>query len=423
MKIEDITALNKHPGSHDTIDVWCGLSVSPKCKNKYRLQYRKALEWAKANGGKLICLYCSRASKFSGRNNPNAKYKIDDDFLATIDTELKAYILGWIASDGSIGKNNRMVVQIHQKDVSILEKMRDAAFPQLPIKHYLFKRQVALCISSKKMCEDVCSHLKIQPGAKYDVIKFPELSTDALSWAFLRGYFDGDGCVTMTSARFPAPRCGITSSSPHMLEAIKDFTKIPCSISRDQLEWSGTSALDFLGKLYGNASIFLERKYQKYINLATWVPGLSGTGNHGKVDGIIWCKADKNAVAPFKARVSDSGYDLTIIKKVKQVGETEFYDTGIKVLPPYGYYFDLVPRSSLAKTGYILMNSVGIIDRSYTGSILVPLLRIDHTFKSLELPARVVQLIPRQIAHFELNEVEKLDETSRSDKGFGSSGK
>lgn len=133
-------------------------------------------------------------------------------------------------------------------------------------------------------------------------------------------------------------------------------------------------------------------------------------------------KLSSDAVAPFKARASDSGYDLTLLKLLKYSGNTFWYSTGISVEPPMGYYFDLVPRSSLSKTGYILANSVGVIDRSYTGDIVVVLTKLDGAVPDLTLPFRGVQIIPRHIVHMKPVESRSLTETSRADGGFGSTG-
>ena len=83
----------------------------------------------------------------------------------------------------------------------------------------------------------------------------------------------------------------------------------------------------------------------------------------------------------------------------------------------------MVPRSSIIKSGYILANSVGVIDQGYTGEILVPLLKVDENQPDLELPKVMVQLIPRRWYHFSIKEGEKgLNETSRGQGGFGSTG-
>ena len=128
------------------------------------------------------------------------------------------------------------------------------------------------------------------------------------------------------------------------------------------------------------------------------------------------------AVPPRKQHASDSGFDLTLIAEGHRHSMVQFYRTGIKVQPAYGWYFDLVPRSSILKTGYMLANSIGVIDRTYVGEVLVPLIKVDPAAPILVLPARVVQMIPRPIVHVELHEVSSLDDSKRGSGGFGSTG-
>lgn len=101
-------------------------------------------------------------------------------------------------------------------------------------------------------------------------------------------------------------------------------------------------------------------------------------------------------IPPRRVRPSDTGYDLYMINIHKVIGKVIVYGTGISVQPPGGYYFDLVPHSSIIETGYILANSVGIIDQSYTGEIMVPLLKVDPDAPDIQLPIKLVQLIPRR---------------------------
>jgi dUTP pyrophosphatase len=129
-----------------------------------------------------------------------------------------------------------------------------------------------------------------------------------------------------------------------------------------------------------------------------------------------------DARVPMKEHVSDSGYDLTLLYEKKRFGRTILYGTGVIVEAPFGWYFDVVPRSSIIKHGYILANSVGVIDRSYRGEIFVPLIKIDDAAQDLQLPARVAQLIPRPIVHFPVDEVHALSTTQRGSGGFGSTG-
>ena len=134
-------------------------------------------------------------------------------------------------------------------------------------------------------------------------------------------------------------------------------------------------------------------------------------------------KCDLDAVIPSKAHPSDTGYDLTVIRVSKDMslnGQTIImYDTGIAVCPPDGYYTEVVPRSSLSKTGYMLANSVGIINSSYRGSIKI-VVSGPSSLEDLPLPFKGFQLILRKLEEAEAVEVEDLDETERGDGGFGS---
>jgi dUTP pyrophosphatase len=138
----------------------------------------------------------------------------------------------------------------------------------------------------------------------------------------------------------------------------------------------------------------------------------------------IFFKTHNNqAVVPSRAGKDEVGYDLTIIEKIKDLSHnTAMYDSFISVQPPDGIYFEIVPRSSISKTGYILTNSVGIIDPSYRGTLKVVLTKIDDTKPDLELPNKRFQLIPRTFISnmFEVTCVNELSTTDRGEGGFGS---
>lgn len=374
------------------------------------------------------CVNKLKSVNYRGRNNPNTKYyMIKDNMFKTINSEEKAYALGWIASDGSLHENGSITIQIHEKDKECLIKLSKIFSDDIDIKNDLEKHQVILRICSIEMMNDICNLLQIKPGKKSNLVCFPELNDDALGWAFLRGYFDGDGNIHKITEHHSSPSCNISSASLNMLNSIKNFCNIPCTLDleNNRIFWYSNNCLDFLGKLYSsNSNLRLERKYNQYLDISTWIPTYS---NHTswKNDFFKWTKSRKDAIAPSKERISDSGYDLTLLEKIKQIGDVELYDTGIKIVPKYGYYFDLVPRSSIIKSGYILANSIGIIDRTYLGNIMVPLIKIDKNAPDLILPNRLVQLIPRQIIHADLIEISEseLEQTSRGEGGFGSSNK
>lgn len=135
----------------------------------------------------------------------------------------------------------------------------------------------------------------------------------------------------------------------------------------------------------------------------------------------------KQSVLPTKKHESDTGFDVTVISRLHsnkdELFKVTMYETGICLRPPKGYYYELVPRSSLQKFGYMLANSVGIIDNEYRGEIMVPLIKFDKDAPDLELPMRVAQLIPRKIENINFNVVDSFDhESERGTNGFGSTG-
>lgn len=87
---------------------------------------------------------------------------------------------------------------------------------------------------------------------------------------------------------------------------------------------------------------------------------------------------DEKAEIPTRAHNTDTGYDLTFIGTHKIVGDVIYFKTGLSLQPKSGHYFEIVPRSSISKLPFSMANSIGIIDQSYTGEILVPV-RVHHS--------------------------------------------
>ncbi len=237
-------------------------------------------------------------------------------------------------------------------------------------------------------------------------------------WTVVRGCIDRGGSVNDPDGA-AAPVCTLRGA-PALLDAVQRFCALPAARRPELLEWSGSNALDLLARVYdgAGAGCYLQAHRERYQAWRISVPGL-GAIPPGP---FRWSRVLPEAQAPAKRRASDSGYDLTLVAAGERSGAVTFYRTGIRIQPAFGWYFDLVPRSSIARTGHILANSVGVIDRGYTGEILVPMIKVDPGVADLALPARIVQIIPRPIVHVDLVEVPALDDTQRGDGGFGSTG-
>ena len=178
------------------------------------------------------------------------------------------------------------------------------------------------------------------------------------------------------------------------------------------------NAFELLSKMYDNSDARFrnENEYSNYVDWATH--GLQKTLPNCK-----FYKAEEDAIIPTKDRSSDVGYDLTIIKKVKDIGsKTALYDTGIIVAPDFGFYTKIVPRSSIIKCGYMLTNSIGIIDSTYRGRLMICLTKIDDTMPELQLPFRCCQLILDRFLHYTLESVDDEDKLGNTNRGYGGFG-
>jgi deoxyuridine 5'-triphosphate nucleotidohydrolase len=194
----------------------------------------------------------------------------------------------------------------------------------------------------------------------------------------------------------------------------------PSKVNEDSLEWYGADALfaiESLWELIQKTQGISQTLAQKYGKV--W-SALRKTYSTLQVK-----KIRPDAIIPSKAHPLDSGFDISVVHIVKR----EFgpgvilYGTGLVVRPPDGYYIDLVARSSLCKAGWMIANCVGIIDAQYRGELCVSLTKIHGNAKPLELPARIGQIIIRELHVCDVEEVDEICSTQRGAGGFGSSGK
>jgi len=133
-------------------------------------------------------------------------------------------------------------------------------------------------------------------------------------------------------------------------------------------------------------------------------------------------KSEESAKTPTRANDSDAGYDLYSTQEgIIPAGGRRIVKTGISVAIPPGFYGRVAPRSGLAvKRGIDVL--AGVIDSGYRGEIGVVLQNLsDHHFEFSQ-GERIAQLILEQCNTIGWVEVEELEDSVRSDGGFGSTG-
>lgn len=132
-----------------------------------------------------------------------------------------------------------------------------------------------------------------------------------------------------------------------------------------------------------------------------------------------------NAVVPKYAHIGDAGLDLHAAESlVIQPFERMLIPTGIAIAIPEGYGGFVLPRSGCAyKQGLGLANSPGLIDSHYRGEIKVAAINLDPAVPiEISIGDRIAQLVISEVPKVDFRIVNALDETVRSDSGFGSTG-
>lgn len=218
--------------------------------------------------------------KFLRYNNVEIKkkpqYTKNDLFFQNIDSEEKAYFLGFICADGSININrNKLSFTLNTKDIEILIKLKNLLKTTAPIasRAYIDKRNganiesVSLQIYSKKIIEDLYS-LNICEN-KSNVLRLPNID-DNLKIHFIRGLFDGDGYI--------GTQCTLISTAECLNDIIEYLKKYDVSVSnsihtvhqekniyRISINSGNGNCVKFLNLLYKHSEIHLKRKYLAYL--------------------------------------------------------------------------------------------------------------------------------------------------------------
>jgi hypothetical protein len=132
-----------------------------------------------------------------GLADKQRKYYQNDNYFNQYTIE-RCYWAGFIAADGNIHKNkDKVIVQLSSSDLDHLEKLKNVVNYTGPIRNYQnnFSGMSVLQISSKQMVNDLFRLFNITPKKSKTLIP-PTLLLEDHIRAFIRGYFDGDGCLS-----------------------------------------------------------------------------------------------------------------------------------------------------------------------------------------------------------------------------------
>ena len=131
---------------------------------------------------------------------------------------------------------------------------------------------------------------------------------------------------------------------------------------------------------------------------------------------------EDGAFDPVRGHDTDAGLDLRS-REEKPIwpGGSEFFDTGIHIMLPDGYYGKIESRSGLNKNHNVVCCG-GVIDQGYTGSIGIVLYNFGRETLVVHPGDKIAQLVIQPYIAPKIEFVESLEETERGGDGFGSTG-
>ena len=191
-----------------------------------------------------------------------------------IDTEMKAYWLGFLYADGSVGsKENKIELGLAEKDLKHLEKFKNFMEINNKISYRENSKSYRLSFRS-----DNCKADLIKQGClpkKSLILNFPNENQvpKNLMKHFIRGYFDGDGWFTNTDSCFQVGIIGTENFIKGFLNIIdienkqnKIFKVHRENGAKRYVFSSYNDVLNFLNWIYKDATIYLDRKYEHYLD-------------------------------------------------------------------------------------------------------------------------------------------------------------
>lgn len=231
--------------------------------------------------------------KKKNKANKNITYKKDETVFELIDCEEKAYWLGFMYADGYVNEVYSSIrIALKEEDYNHLVKLQQFFKTDAPIKYDKVRKCHILDIFSSKIVKDLVKLGCYQ--TKSLTLEFPSNNQVPLEYIhhFMRGYFDGDGCIThikpnskIRSYKYQpsfyllgTPKF-IDEYEKHLLKVIdrnkpnKRIQRKAWSESTNAIQYGGTKLVPkIFNFLYKDATIYLERKLEKFKSFDMQLP-------------------------------------------------------------------------------------------------------------------------------------------------------
>lgn len=242
---------------------------SKKCcaQNKVKVHMRNCERCGKEFQLMNIAYERRGDGRFCSQECRSQIYDWDETYFEKIDTEQKAYWLGFIAADGCVD-HKEFRLHISERDLEHLIEFKNAIKSTHPI-HFTANKSATFILGTKKIVKDL-SALGIVHRKTY-VLEYPFIPK-RLNRHFIRGVFDGDGCITDVKNK-NSKRWSIYTASTKFKDQLSNIIKNETGVTPSIYPQykghhimvntkAGVQALEKY--MYADATVYLKRKMEKF---------------------------------------------------------------------------------------------------------------------------------------------------------------
>lgn len=239
-----------------------------------------------SNASTILSLFKNRNLIARSNKQNSRKYTINENYFENINTPEKAYWLGFIYADGYITSKRKtnsqnFGVSLAIKDKTHLNKLNECLNSNYPIKEYnqtsgynLNTKYCRLFITSQKLVDDLKKQGVVEN--KTTILKEPKISKELIPH-FIRGYVDGDGCISISNNEFKIKIIGTCAILDFIKQSINELgININNFYKRQEdqdvlsIDFGGNlQVLKFLNYIYKDSSVHLDRKFDRYKQLCS----------------------------------------------------------------------------------------------------------------------------------------------------------
>ena len=207
------------------------------------------------------------------------KYTLNEIYFEEINSSEKAYLLGLIYADGcNYTPTNTITLYFQEQDKHILEDIKKLLHYNAPLKKIKAKKEshstaFVLTMYSKKMSEDL-SALGVMQNKTFKTT-FPNIPKDLFNH-FIRGYFDGDGCIIVRKRMERVSFVGTDSFINSIQDIFLEKLNLAKTVTYKRNKEKNICTCYYKGKnsckkireyLYNKSTIHFQRKYLKFLSL------------------------------------------------------------------------------------------------------------------------------------------------------------